>query len=51
VVKWFRNLAVAEAIVDALKPFEKDWLKKLDEVGRREKELIEKFREAGPKGK
>src|SRR5262249_52785383 len=49
--KWFRNLAVAEAIVDALKPFEKDWLKKLDEVGRREKELIEKFRNAGPKGK
>jgi len=42
--KWFRNLAVAEAIVDALKPFEKDWMKKLDEVGRREKALIEEFR-------
>jgi PPK2 family polyphosphate:nucleotide phosphotransferase len=49
--KWFRNLAVAEAIVAALKPFEKDWLNKLDEVGRREKELIEKFRAAGPTGK
>lgn len=42
--KWFRNLAVAEAIVAALKPFEQDWLKKLDEVGRREKALIEEFR-------
>jgi len=42
--KWFRNLAVAEAIVAALKPFENDWLKKLDEVGRREKALIEEFR-------
>jgi PPK2 family polyphosphate:nucleotide phosphotransferase len=44
--KWFRNLAVAEAIVAALKPFEDDWLKKLDEVGRREKALIEEFRNA-----
>jgi PPK2 family polyphosphate:nucleotide phosphotransferase len=42
--KWFRNLAVADAIVAALKPFENDWLKKLDEVGRREKALIEEFR-------
>src|SRR5215813_11061671 len=44
--KWFRNLAVAEAIVAALKPFEKQWLKKLDDVGRREKALIEEFRNA-----
>jgi len=42
--KWFRNLAVAEAIVAALKPFEKHWLKKLDEVGRHEKALIEQYR-------
>jgi len=42
--KWFRNLAVAEAIVAALKPFEKHWLEKLEEVGRREKALIEEYR-------
>lgn len=42
--KWFRNLAVAEAIVDALKPHEKQWLAKLEEVGRKEKESISAFR-------
>ncbi len=46
--KWFRNLAVAEAMVDALKPFEKDWLKKLDQVGQREKARIEDFRSQIP---
>jgi PPK2 family polyphosphate:nucleotide phosphotransferase len=42
--KWFRNLAVAEAVVNALKPFEKDWLKKMDEVGEKAKAEIEEFR-------
>jgi len=31
--KWFRNLAVAEAIVDALKPCKKAWLEHLEEIG------------------
>ncbi|MGH9832302.1 MAG: polyphosphate kinase 2 family protein, partial [Blastocatellia bacterium] len=42
--KWFRNLAVAEAVVNALKPFEKAWLKKMDEIGRKAKAEIEEFR-------
>jgi PPK2 family polyphosphate:nucleotide phosphotransferase len=42
--KWFRNLAVAEAVVNALKPFEKAWLKKMDEVGEKAKAEIEEFR-------
>jgi len=42
--KWFRNLAVAEAVVNALKPFEKSWLKKMDEVGEKAKAEIEGFR-------
>lgn len=42
--KWFRNLAVAQAIVDALKPHKKAWLKKLDAIGVEEKALIEEFR-------
>jgi PPK2 family polyphosphate:nucleotide phosphotransferase len=42
--KWFRNLAVAEAVVSALKPFEKSWLEKMDEVGRLAKAEIEGFR-------
>ncbi|HEX4948237.1 MAG TPA: PPK2 family polyphosphate kinase [Blastocatellia bacterium] len=44
--KWFRNLAVAQAIVDALKPYKKAWLKKLDAMGAKEKALIEEFRRA-----
>ena len=31
--KWFRNLAVAEAIVGALKPFQKQWMQKLEKIG------------------
>jgi polyphosphate kinase 2 (PPK2 family) len=42
--KWFRNLAVAEAIVSTLKPYERPWRKRLEEIGRREKALIEEFR-------
>lgn len=37
--KWFRNLAVIEAIHDALKPYEDDWKKKLEKIG--EKALAE----------
>jgi PPK2 family polyphosphate:nucleotide phosphotransferase len=42
--KWFRNLVVAQAIVDALRPYKKAWLKKLDAMGAEEKALIEEFR-------
>jgi PPK2 family polyphosphate:nucleotide phosphotransferase len=42
--KWFRNLAVAEAIVNTLKPYQKHWLSSLEEVGRREKQAINEFR-------
>jgi PPK2 family polyphosphate:nucleotide phosphotransferase len=44
--KWFRNLAVAEAVGAALKPFEKQWLKKMDEAGQREKAAIEEYRKS-----
>ena len=42
--KWFRNLAVAEAIVSALKPYEKQWMMRLEEVGQKSKAEIEAFR-------
>jgi PPK2 family polyphosphate:nucleotide phosphotransferase len=32
--KWYRNLVIAESIVDALRGHRKDWKKKLDEMGR-----------------
>lgn len=42
--KWFRNLAVAEAIVSALKPHRKGWMKKLETMGAEEKTRIDEFR-------
>lgn len=32
--KWYRNLVIAESIVDALREHRKDWERKLDEMGR-----------------
>ena len=43
--KWFRNLAVAEALRDALLPHRESWLRDLEETGRREKQLIEEYRQ------
>jgi len=31
--KWYRNLVVAEAIVEALRPYKKEWKNKLDVMG------------------
>lgn len=45
--KWFRNLAVAEAVVAALKPYEKQWMKRLEEIGLKSKAEIEEFRKGG----
>ncbi|MDQ3650630.1 MAG: polyphosphate kinase 2 family protein [Acidobacteriota bacterium] len=42
--KWFRNLAVAEALRDALLPYREGWLQKLEEMGRRELKAIEEYR-------
>ncbi len=42
--KWFRNLAVAEAIVNALKPYEKSWRQRLDEIGQKELASIQAWR-------
>ncbi|MBA3515049.1 MAG: polyphosphate kinase 2 family protein [Pyrinomonadaceae bacterium] len=42
--KWFRNLAVAETLRNALMPFKDGWLKKLEELGRARKEEIDEYR-------
>lgn len=47
--KWYRNLAVADAIVQNLKPYKKAWMKKLEAAGRVEKAQIEEFRLSGGK--
>jgi PPK2 family polyphosphate:nucleotide phosphotransferase len=42
--KWFRNLAVAEAIRDALAPFRTEWLDELEALGKKKKSEIEEYR-------
>jgi PPK2 family polyphosphate:nucleotide phosphotransferase len=44
--KWFRNLAVAEVLRNALEPYKEAWLRELEEVGRREKKALEEYRKA-----
>ena len=42
--KWFRNLAIAEALRDALAPFKKTWLDRLEAEGRERRKEIEEYR-------
>ena len=42
--KWFRDLAVIEAVHDALKPYEDDWRKKLDLIGVKAKAEIAAYK-------
>lgn len=44
--KWFRNLAVAQLLVDALRPFKEEWLGYLNELGKQQKLAIEEARAA-----
>ena len=48
--KWFRNLAVAEAVVDLLRPYREGWLASLRERGDVELAKIQAAREAGTIG-
>ncbi len=41
--KWFRNLAIAYTLVDALRPYKKVWEKELQKRGRAELELLKKI--------
>jgi PPK2 family polyphosphate:nucleotide phosphotransferase len=53
--KWFRNLVVAEALVDALRPYRKEWRRTLEEQGKVARTELEAFRkehaerQSGPK--
>jgi len=42
--KWFRDLAIAEGIVDTLEPHAAEWAKTLEQMGREECALIEEYR-------
>jgi PPK2 family polyphosphate:nucleotide phosphotransferase len=42
--KWYRNLVVAEAICDALRPYRRRWQKTLDQLGRERRAEIVSYR-------
>jgi hypothetical protein len=42
--KWFRNLAVAEALRDALVPHREGWLARLEEVSRDKRNELADYR-------
>jgi len=44
--KWFRNLAVAQTLRNALAPFKESWLKKVKEIGREKKKAIVEYRQS-----
>ena len=46
--KWFRDLAIAQAIHDTLDPYEKSWSKSLEELGKRAKADLATYRAAQP---
>ena len=42
--KWYRNLVVAEAIADALRPYRDEWVAKLREMGKEAKATLREYR-------
>ena len=42
--KWYRNLVVAEAIADALRPYRKEWKQKLDALGAEGRAELDRYR-------
>jgi len=42
--KWFRNLAVVETLVETLKPFRKEWLEHLSEIGKKAEVELKAYR-------
>lgn len=42
--KWFRDLAIAECIVETLRPMKKAWMESLESLGREQKAELEAFR-------
>ena len=42
--KWYRNLVIAESIVEALRAHRKDWRKKLEQVAAEAKAALAAYR-------
>jgi PPK2 family polyphosphate:nucleotide phosphotransferase len=46
--KWFRDLAITQAIVEALKPYKKQWMEMLTERGQKAQAELMEYRQAQP---
>jgi PPK2 family polyphosphate:nucleotide phosphotransferase len=42
--KWYRNLLIAEAVADAMRPLRAGWIRKLDEDGSTGRQALEEYR-------
>jgi PPK2 family polyphosphate:nucleotide phosphotransferase len=42
--KWFRDLAITETLVKTLRPYRKEWMKKLEAIGAKAKAELAEFR-------
>lgn len=49
--KWYRNIAVAQLLIEAMRPYKLAWLDRLNEIGRRELAAIHEARAARGAGK
>lgn len=45
--KWFRNLALAEILVETLRPHKKGWMVKLDALEKTQRAALQQLRDAG----
>lgn len=43
--KWFRNLAIAQTLIDTMRPYKDEWKAQLEARGRKELEKLKKMRE------
>jgi PPK2 family polyphosphate:nucleotide phosphotransferase len=48
--KWFRDLAAARTLRDALAPHRESWLRRLEEMGRERRKELEEYRRGHPAG-
>jgi hypothetical protein len=48
--KWYRDLCIAEALVETLEPLADDWIDRLKAVGEKAKTELSEFRATQKKG-
>ena len=48
--KWYRNIAVAQLLIDAMRPYKSIWLDRLNEIGQRELAAVHAARAERAKG-